>query len=145
MRLILAAVLFLCSVATSAQLAIVGRDDPNYCANLRVKPNLHLPASLKLKGKVTDQTGVPFKNSPVTLRRYVSETEQTTIAKATTDSEGNFSLGTVGKGEYRLLASSTRAFKQPAEMWCRPDVECVLEITIEVNPTDLPDSQCPIK
>jgi len=145
-RLLLVTLLF-GVVRTSAQIVSIGSDspNPNYCADLRVKANLHIQSPVRATGKIEDQTGAPFKNSSVELRRYISETKQRTQLKVSTDSQGKFDLGTVPKGEYRLLASPTRAFKQPEEMWCKPDEQCRLEIVLIANPTDQFDGQCPIK
>jgi hypothetical protein len=137
--------LFFGVVQSRAQVVQVGPPNPNYCDELKVKPNLHVQSSVRVKGKITDQSGDPFKNSSVELRHYLSETKQRPQKRVSTDSEGNFDLETVPKGEYRLVASPTRIFKQPQEMWCRPDEQCLLEIVLKVNPTDQLDSQCPIK
>jgi hypothetical protein len=143
MKTALIAVLF-AAVFVSAQTVTFGDNDQNACDAIRVKANLHVPSPLKLKGRIIDETGAAFANSAVELRTLDSDTKQTTIAKVSNDSEGRFDLGKIKKGDYRLLASPTRAFRQPEETWCRADAECVLEITLHANPTDLPDSQCPI-
>lgn len=129
----------------SPQTVVVGGSHENYCDSIQVKANLHVPSQLALKGRILDETGAPFVNSAVELRRWDSDTKQTAVSKVSTDSKGRFDLGKVDKGDYRLLASPTRAFRQPDEMWCRADAECVLEITLQANSTDLPDSQCPVK
>jgi hypothetical protein len=119
---------------------------PENCAAAEhVEPNLHVPITLQLSGHVKDESGALFKSSRVELRRVVSDTRQEIIDVVTTDSQGNFTIGTVPQGDYRLLASPTRAFKQPEETWCRADKRCVIELTLKGNPTDLPESQCPIR
>jgi Carboxypeptidase regulatory-like domain len=145
MKQLLAVALLFGAVQSRGQVVQIGPVNSNYCADLKVKPNLHVQSSVRVKGKITDRTGDPFKNSSVELRRYLSETKQPPQRKVTTDAEGNFDLGTLPKGEYRLLASPTRAFKQAKEMCCKPDEQCLLDIVLEVNPTDQVDSQCPIK
>jgi 5-hydroxyisourate hydrolase-like protein (transthyretin family) len=121
-------------------------NDPPNCANVEhIKANLHVPSSVQLKGHVEDETGAPFKNSPIELRRYVSEAKQVLAATAKTDNNGDFHLRDVSKGDYRLLASPTRGFKQPDESWCDKGRHCFLRIILKVNGTDLPASQCPIR
>jgi hypothetical protein len=115
-----------------------------FCNSERVRPNLELQHQTRVSGRVTDIAGVPFKNSRVELRRYNSECKQVTITVSTTDDKGDFDLGQVEKGEYRLLASPTRIFKQPEELHC-PRKECKLTIALQANPTDLPESGCPIQ
>lgn len=144
MKTALMAVLF-GAVVAAAQTVSFRNNHQNACEAIQVKANLHVPSPLKLKGRIIDETGAAFANSAVELRTLDSDTKQTTVAKVSTDSDGRFALGKIKKGDYRLLASPTRAFRQPDETWCRADTECVLEITLHANPTDLPDSQCPIK
>jgi hypothetical protein len=131
---------------SAAQLVQIGPDDRHYCAKVEhIKPNLHVPSSVQLTGHVEDESGAPFKNSLVELRRYVSEARQVPAANAKTDDNGDFHLGEVSKGVYRLLASPARAFKQPDESWCNSGGQCFLRIILKGNPTDLPASQCPIR
>jgi hypothetical protein len=130
----------------AGQLVQIGPNDRHYCTNVEhIKANLHLPSSVQLTGHVEDETGAPFKNSRIELRRYVSEARQVRTANAKTDDNGDFDLGVVSKGDYRLLASPTRAFKQPDEIWCSSGHQCFLRIRLKGNPTDLPASQCPIR
>ena len=98
-----------------------------------------------MKGRIKDQSGEVFKNSRVELRDFVSPEKQNMVATTTTDSEGRFEFRYVAKGEYRLLASPSRAFRQPEGMRCSVPSPCVLDMVLEVNPTDLPASQCPIR
>jgi 5-hydroxyisourate hydrolase-like protein (transthyretin family) len=131
---------------SAAQIVQIGSNDRHYCANVEhIKANLHMPSSVQLMGHVEDETGAPFKNSRIELRRYVSEVRQVRFANATTDDNGDFHFGDVSKGDYRLLASPTRAFKQPDETWCSTGRQCFLHIILKGNPTDLPASQCPIR
>lgn len=130
----------------AAQLVVTGPADPDYCFEVEhIKANLHASRSAHVAGRIFDASGAAFKDSRVELRRYVSEREQVLAKVVNTDADGRFDLGTVAKGEYRLLASSSRAFKQPDDMWCGAEAKCSLEIVLQVNPTDLPDSQCPIR
>ena len=115
-----------------------------FCNSERVRPNLKLQHQTHVSGRVTDIVGVPFKKSQVELRKYISERKQVTITASVTDDKGEFDLGQVEKGEYRLLASPTRSFKQPEEFHCLGK-ECKLTIALQANPTDLPESGCPIR
>jgi hypothetical protein len=128
------------------QLVQVGTSspDPDYCDKLTVDPNLDVQQDSKISGRVIDQSGAPFQNSPVALRLYISATKQTAVMKVMTDRDGQFRFDLVKAGKYRLIASPTRAFQQPALLRC-DNKECVLAITLRVNPTDLPDSQCPTR
>ena len=131
-------------LASFAQLVQVGPADPHYCERVHVRPNLIMEQAGRPSGKIVDQSGVPFKNSRVELRTYVSETKQTPLRSTVTDQEGVFRFDDLGPGQYRLLASPSRAFRQPKQLVCSR-VACDLPITLQVSPTDLPDSQCPIK
>src|SRR4051812_8594103 len=90
----------------AAQLIQLGSNDPHYCADIEhIKPNLHVPSSVDLTGHVEDESGAPFKNNRIELRRFVSEARQVRTANAKTDDNGDFQLGQISKGDYRLLAS----------------------------------------
>jgi hypothetical protein len=107
-------------------------------------PNLVLPADATVQGRVTDQTNAPLKNSPIELIRYVSESKQERVKKLATDAEGKFDLGTVKRGEYRLLLSPHRGFKQPEKLECSSRA-CTLDAVLIVNPSDQLASSCPIR
>lgn len=140
------AILLFVTAVASAQIVFIGPPDPDYCAKVEhIKPNLKLSGRVQLKGKISDQTGAPFKDSRVELRNYVSETVQLPFAIVKTNSTGEFDFHAVPKGDYRLLASPNRAFRQPDELFCRAGGQCFLQITLKVNPTDMPDSVCPIR
>jgi 5-hydroxyisourate hydrolase-like protein (transthyretin family) len=115
-----------------------------FCNSEKVRPNLKSQHQTHVSGRVTDIVGVPFKKSRVELRKYISENKQVTIKVSTTDDNGEFDLGKIEKGEYRLLASPTRYFKQPQELHCSGE-ECKLTIALQANPTDLPEAGCPIR
>jgi hypothetical protein len=139
--------LLVASCSCLAQLVQIGPgpDDPNYCANEPVKPNLHLQSGVVVKGRLSDRSGAWFANKKVEIRRLVSTTKQVVVANTTTDGEGRFDLGLIAKGDYRLVASSTRAFRQPSENWCKPNLPCVLNLVLDVNPRDQPYSQCAVR
>jgi hypothetical protein len=119
-------------------------DIDRLCQSEKVAPNLVLRKPTHLIGRVTDIQGVPLKKSQVELRRYVSKEKQVRLKAVTTDDNGNFDLGTVEKGEYRLLASPNRIFQQPPKLEC-PEANCQLTIALHINATDQPESACPIR
>jgi hypothetical protein len=129
-----------------AQLVQIGPNDPHYCDNVEhVKPNLVLYRATHLDGRIIDETGAPFKDSLVELRLYESESKQISIKEVQTDERGHFSLDLVAKGQYRLLASPSRAFRQAEKLDCGGRDPCTLLITLQVSPSDQPDSPCPVK
>jgi Carboxypeptidase regulatory-like domain len=133
-------------VATFArcQLVQTGPPDPHSCEMEEVAPNLILPQDGKISGRVIDQTGAPFRDSPVELRVYLTPIKQVPVAKVMTNRDGQFSFERVNAGKYRILASPTRAFQQSDEIRCNGS-ECDLILTLRVNPTDTPYSQCPVR
>lgn len=121
-----------------------GPPDPHYCDSFKVEPNLTIEKDGDVHGRVIDATGAPFSNSQVELRVFLSPTKQELSRKVKTDANGNFHIEGVKAGQYRLVASPTRAFQQPAPQRCVKK-QCELSITLQANPTDLPDSQCPVR
>jgi hypothetical protein len=119
--------------------------DPDYCTNEPVKPNLHLQSTVTVRGQLRDRSGAAFANKTIEIRRFVSTTKHVVVASKSTDSEGKFELGSIPSGDYRFIASFTRVFKQPNEDWCKPDVPCELDLVLDVNPTDQPYSNCPVR
>jgi hypothetical protein len=135
------------------QVVVVGKDgksgppprNPEYCAEVEpLLPNLVLTADTAVQGRVTDQTTAPLKNSPIELRRFISAGKQEPVKKLSTDADGKFDLGTVKRGEYRLLLSPHRGFKQPERLQCSRR-KCILETILMVNPSDQLASPCPIR
>jgi hypothetical protein len=87
---------------------------PSECALFEpLKPNLVLSSNTAIHGTIRDQTKAPFSNSPIQLRKYLSGTKQVSIETVQTEAQGNFDLGIVKAGDYRLLLSPDRAFAQP--------------------------------
>jgi 5-hydroxyisourate hydrolase-like protein (transthyretin family) len=114
------------------------------CDRRQVQPNLQLAETTHLFGTVVDPTGAPFRKSKVELRKWVSPTQQTLMKTVVTDETGHFDLGQIEKGQYRFLPASHRAFKQPERVSC-PQTECLLDLTLQLNPTDVPEAVCPIR
>jgi len=129
-----------------AQLVRVGPHDPDYCYEVeKIRPNLELRDQVRVVGTIRDQTTAPFTSSRVESRRYISQRKQESVRIVSTDGNGHFDLGIVKSGRYRLLASPHRGFKQPSELECQSGNACDLNITLVVNPTDMPDAPCPIR
>lgn len=110
----------------------------------QLSPNLELSDDTMIRGHIKDQSGEPLRKSPIELRSYVSQSEQTIVKRLSTDDDGSFDLGVVKRGTYRLLLSSHRGFQQPAKLECRQK-SCVLDTVLIMNPTDLPAAGCPIR
>jgi hypothetical protein len=114
------------------------------CRARRVKPNLRLARATHLFGVLTDVSGAPFRRSKVELRKWVSKADQVSLKVVETDGSGGFDLGEIAAGQYRFLPSATGAFVQPQSLSC-PDVECRLELVLQVSSTDTPDALCPVR
>ena len=132
----------------SGQLVSIGPKSEGlkeYCERVEpLRPNLILQEDTQITGRITDQSTEPSRKSGIELRRFVSATKQVVVKKLATDDEGNFSLGVVKRGSYRLLLSNSRAFKQPEKLTCWGK-KCTLEAILIVNPTDQPAANCPIR
>lgn len=125
--------------------AFLGHREANNCEKLeQIRPNLILDLDSHIHGRVTDAKDVPLKNSRVELRRYISEKKQVLLKGVNTDENGVFELGKLDAGKYRLLASPTRAFKQPGILECFID-ECDFDIVLQPNEGEAADSGCPIR
>ena len=128
-----------------AQLLHVGANDPDYCYEVKkIRPNLELRDQVRVVGTIRDQTTAPLMSSRVELRRYISQRKQVSVRIVSTDGNGDFNLGIVKSGKYRLLASPHRGFKQPSQLKCQNRNTCDLNITLILNPTDMPGAPCPI-
>jgi hypothetical protein len=114
------------------------------CNHRMVQPNLRLIRPTHLFGILTDQSGAKFERSQVELRRWISPTNQVSVKSVETDHSGRFDLGEIEAGQYRFLPSPHGTFKQPESVSC-PEAECRVELVLKVNPTDTPESVCPIR
>lgn len=123
----------------------VSRATPEYCSHVEaIHPNFAPTEDVLVSGRITDQTTAPFRNSPIELRRFTSEHKQVTVKKVSTDANGKFDLGLVKHGDYRLLLSPHRGFKQPEKLECSLTRDCILDAVLVINPTDGPAAGCPI-
>jgi len=139
-------VVVLLAASAYAQVIQTGATGPDYCYKIeKIAPNLILEKEIRVFGTVKDQSGAPFRNSRVELRKYVSQRKQNSERVVVTDEEGHFELGIVKPGSYRLLASPNRTFKQPSALQCHDANSCEFQITLIRNATDQLDASCPIR
>ncbi len=115
------------------------------CGSEVLRPNLILRGPAVISGHVKDETGAPFKRSQLELKKLSDSILQPAYLDAKTDEEGRFTFDEAEPGDYRLLASPTRAFSQPERLDCQGLSDCRLEIVLKANPTDLPYAGCPVQ
>jgi hypothetical protein len=129
-----------------SQIVQANADNTRYCDRLEehLTPNLQLTSRTHVFGSITDASGAPFVDSKVILRRYISAKQQIPLRTTTSDESGHFDFGNVAAGRYRLLPAPTRAFNQPERLACK-EKECQLDLVLQPNPTDMPESNCPIR
>lgn len=126
-------------VATPGQRVVV---NPHECDEIRVQPNLTLSIPAQVDGHLMDPSSAPISNTRLELRTYASEVKHALFKRAQTDDKGNFSLGMIPAGRYRLVAFAP-GFKQAADLKC-PDLKsCALSVRLELAPSDIPESNCP--
>jgi hypothetical protein len=122
------------------------QDTEATCSSEALLPNLILRTATTIGGYVKDETGAPFKNSEVVLRKVSAIPHQPgSLFAKTTDADGAFGFAEAEPGKYRLLASPSRAFAQPAKLDCYERRDCNLEIVLGANSTDLPHAACPVR
>jgi Carboxypeptidase regulatory-like domain len=122
------------------------QDTPEAKCGSEVLPqNLTLGTATMISGKVKDESGEPFKNSEIVLKKLSDSPLQPGYLFTKTDDAGTFAFDEAEPGEYRLLASPSRAFAQPAKLDCYERRGCSLEITLKANGTDLPYAACPVR
>jgi hypothetical protein len=130
----------------SGQVVQTGPVDPDWCYKIEnVNPNLTVQKAVRIFGTVEDQSGAPFRNSRMELRKYVSPRKQVSVRVLSTDAHGRFDFGPVEPGKFRLLASPNRQFQQPSALQCHDGPSCELDIKLVVNSTDQLDASCPIR
>ena len=115
------------------------------CSSEALPPNLTLRTATIIIGRVKDETGAPFKNSEIVLRKLSDSPLQPAYLFAKTDDAGTFALDEAEPGNYRLLASPSRTFAQPVNLDCYERRDCNLEIILKANGTDLPYAGCPVR
>jgi Carboxypeptidase regulatory-like domain len=142
---VLMIVLLLFPFYASGQLVQVGQPDAHACDKVKVIPNLLLEASVAVEGHVEDPSGAAIVHTRIEVRQYFSALRQSPFKQTETDEHGNFSVGVLPAGKYRLLVFAP-GFKQPRPLQCRGAKSCDLSVMPEVAPTDtFPESVCPPK
>lgn len=127
------------------QLIQVGPPDPHACEKVKVNPNLVVEAAIDVKGHVRDPLGASMINTRIEIRKYVSETKQSSFRETKTDGHGDFSIGVLPAGKYRLVVFAA-GFKQPRNLHCASGKSCSLNVVPKIAPTDtFPESVCPPK
>jgi len=135
--------ILLFSSAACPQTVLQPWDNP--CYREKVEPNLELKVKQHLTGELKDQSGAPFVQSRILLRRFRDKEKFTTFKEVFTDDEGRYDFGMVRPGKYRFLPSPSRAFKQPKQVHCIEGKTCKLNLVLEANPTDQAFVNCPIQ
>jgi hypothetical protein len=124
------------------QLVQIGPSDPQVCENVKVHPNLVLDVAVDLGGHVEDPSGAALVHKRIEVRKYISEVKQSSFRQVQTDGNGDFSVGVLPAGKYRLLIFA-RGFKQPRDLQCKSGKICKLNVVPAVAPTDtFPESVC---
>ena len=137
---------FICGAQGQVAEGGASRATPEYCSQVElIHPNFTPAEDVLVRGRITDQTTAPFQNSPIELRRFISERKQVTVKKVSTDADGKFDLGLVKHGDYRLLLSPHRGFKQPKKLECSSTRDCTVDAVLIANPTDGSAAGCPIR
>src|SRR6478609_3697909 len=127
------------------QLIQVGPPDPHACEKVKVNPNLVIDSAVDVKGHVEEVSGMAMINARIAVRKYVSEIKQNSFRKAETDGNGNFAVGVLPSGKYRLVIFAP-GFKQPRDLQCANGKSCKVNVVLETASTDtFPESVCPPK
>ena len=118
---------------------------PCPCEGEIVQPNLRVDANSRVYGRTLDRSGAAVSNAKLEIRQLPnSSSAESLIASAQTGSEGAFDFGIIKLGLYRFVVD-IRAWAPPSDLRCWEKSECLLNLTLEVNPTDLPFAHCPVK
>lgn len=126
----------------SGQLVQIGASDPQLCEKVKVHPNLVLEAAVDVGGHLEDPSGAALVHTHLEIRKYISEIKQTSFRQLQTDGNGDFSVGVLPAGKYRLLIFA-RGFKQPRNFQCKSGKTCKVNVVPEIAPTDtFPESVC---
>jgi len=115
------------------------------CGKEIVQPNLVLKVTTHIYGELRDSSRAALEKSKVRLRKQTKMGRFVEYRTATTDGQGRFDFKSVEAGSYRFLPGPNRGWKQPKEVSCWESSDCEINLTVELNPTDMPFAQCPIK
>ncbi len=124
----------------------IGPQDQKYCQEVeRILPNLILKENARVYGVIRDEAENPIVRREVVLKSYRSPDNQEVLRTVKTDKAGRFDLGDLVAGRYRIVASWTRAFRQPNQLQCSKTGDCHLAIQLKARATDGPESVCPVR
>jgi hypothetical protein len=138
------------STAAFGQLVCTG--DACSCENEKVPPpNLSISQSVHVTGRLIGANGYPFvfENTVVQVRTIQ---EKRVIVTTTVDSLGEFDLGIISAGQYRLIAARRLQngqlerqplADQPKPMSCSGRSDCSITAVQHFHGTDLPFEFCP--
>jgi hypothetical protein len=136
--------------AAFGQLVCTG--DACSCENEKTPPpNFSVSQSVHVTGKLVAESGYPFvfENTVVQVR---TPKEKRVLVTATVDSLGQFDLGIIPAGEYRLIAARRLQngklgrqplADQPKAMSCSGVSNCSITAVQHLHGTDLPFEFCP--
>ena len=142
-RVVSIAIVVSCAPLASAQKVSMPWEIP--CDKERVQPNLVLKSNKHVYGELKDPTGAVFEKSKLVVRRQAKKGQFIDYRITLTDASGRFDLKSVEPGLYRFLPGPNRGWKQPKEVSCSESSECEIKLVLDLNPTDQPFAQCPIK
>jgi hypothetical protein len=139
------------STAVFGQLVCTG--NACSCENEKTPPpNFSVSQSVHVTGKLIGENGYPFvfENTVVQVRTIM---EKFVIVTATVDSHGQFDLGIIQTGQYRLMAARRLQngklerqplADQPKPMSCSGgSSDCSIKAVQHLHETDLPFEFCP--
>lgn len=119
------------------------------CASEPAPANFELLKSRRVIGIVQDQTGAKFESG---IEVQLRVPEKDAILKSVVAKQGNFSLGQVKAGSYRLVVvelgkrgvERLSMFDQPTSLVCASDSDaCRLSVIPTIHSTDNAIDNCP--
>jgi hypothetical protein len=124
------------------------------CKSEVVRPNLIVEKSTRLSGVLLDETGAPYGNAGKTVVQIRDAKVGTVLNSSAIDPHGQFDLGIVNAGLFRLivaikgkdgkLARPPLADQLPVAN-CTSQTDCRIQSKIHLHGTDDPLEFCPPK
>jgi hypothetical protein len=115
------------------------------CSEEIVKSNFDVRSQQHVTGELSDQSGAPFKDSKVILRKEDEKGQFIDYRTVPTDKTGRFDLGVVDGGKYRFLPGPNRGFVIPNEVACAERPNCDLKLVLQASWSDQSFGGCPIQ
>jgi hypothetical protein len=143
---------FLLPMSLWSQLICIG-DACSCDKEIDAPPNLSIAKPVRVQGVLLDDLGAvfAFENTIVQVRNPKTKT---ILISVSVDAKGQFDLGIVPAGEYRLIAARKKMdgnlvrqplMDQPKAMSCSSDSPCWIQAIQHQHGTDLPFEFCPPK